>query len=221
VDNEVSLIAGPSSGSKTGTEGRRLDNTMTSTAAASVPANARPGTVRGHTDGMETRNIGKLDASVIGLGCNNFGGRIDEAATKQVVNAALDAGITLFRHGRHLRRDPQRGVSRPRARFAARRSRHRDQVRRSDRRGTQGWRQRGVHRPGGRGQPAPPRHRPHPTYTSCTFLTRPTPFEETLEALDTLVRAGKVVEIGASNLSEPNRSTKPAASAPTVDSPVS
>ena len=45
---------------------------------------------------METRSIGKLDASVVGLGCNNFGGRIDEAATKRVVDAALDAGITLF-----------------------------------------------------------------------------------------------------------------------------
>src|SRR3954464_10970888 len=45
---------------------------------------------------METRSIGKLDASLVGLGCNNFGGRIDEAATKKVVDAALDAGITLF-----------------------------------------------------------------------------------------------------------------------------
>src|SRR6266550_18727 len=46
--------------------------------------------------GMETRAIGSLDASVVGLGCNNFGGRIDEAATKAVVDAAFDAGITLF-----------------------------------------------------------------------------------------------------------------------------
>jgi aryl-alcohol dehydrogenase-like predicted oxidoreductase len=45
---------------------------------------------------MQTRAIGALDASVIGLGCNNFGGRIDETATKKVVDAALDAGITLF-----------------------------------------------------------------------------------------------------------------------------
>src|SRR6478609_2293041 len=45
---------------------------------------------------METRSIGKLDVSVVGLGCNNFGGRIDEAATKRVVDATLDAGITLF-----------------------------------------------------------------------------------------------------------------------------
>ena len=48
------------------------------------------------TAGMETRSIGKLDASVVGLGCNNFGGRIGETATKLVVDAALDAGITLF-----------------------------------------------------------------------------------------------------------------------------
>lgn len=34
--------------------------------------------------------------SVVGLGCNNFGTRIDEDQTKKVVQAALDAGITLF-----------------------------------------------------------------------------------------------------------------------------
>src|SRR6516165_3355068 len=45
---------------------------------------------------METRAIGSLEASVIGLGCNNFGRRLDEAATHGVVNAALDAGVTFF-----------------------------------------------------------------------------------------------------------------------------
>ena len=45
---------------------------------------------------METRAIGTLDASVVGLGCNNFGGRIDSAATDKVVHAAIDAGSTLF-----------------------------------------------------------------------------------------------------------------------------
>src|SRR3954464_890732 len=45
---------------------------------------------------METRAIGSLDVSVVGIGCNNFGGRIDEAATRAVVDAALDAGINLF-----------------------------------------------------------------------------------------------------------------------------
>jgi aryl-alcohol dehydrogenase-like predicted oxidoreductase len=47
---------------------------------------------------MEIRNLGQsgLRVSSIGLGCNNFGGRIDEAATKLVIHKALDLGITLF-----------------------------------------------------------------------------------------------------------------------------
>jgi aryl-alcohol dehydrogenase-like predicted oxidoreductase len=45
---------------------------------------------------METRRIGSLDVSVVGLGCNNFGMRIDASATEAVVNSALDAGITFF-----------------------------------------------------------------------------------------------------------------------------
>jgi aryl-alcohol dehydrogenase-like predicted oxidoreductase len=47
---------------------------------------------------MELRNVGRsgLRVSLIGLGCNNFGGRIDFEATKRVVHRALDAGITLF-----------------------------------------------------------------------------------------------------------------------------
>jgi aryl-alcohol dehydrogenase-like predicted oxidoreductase len=45
---------------------------------------------------MNTRRIGSLEASVVGLGCNNFGQRIDEAASIAVVHAALDAGITFF-----------------------------------------------------------------------------------------------------------------------------
>ncbi|MDH4146072.1 MAG: aldo/keto reductase, partial [Acidimicrobiia bacterium] len=46
---------------------------------------------------MEHRRIGILDnVSVIGLGCNNFGMTIDAAATQQVVDAAIEAGITYF-----------------------------------------------------------------------------------------------------------------------------
>jgi aryl-alcohol dehydrogenase-like predicted oxidoreductase len=45
---------------------------------------------------METRRIGALEVSVVGLGCNNFGGRLDAAATARVVHAALDAGITFL-----------------------------------------------------------------------------------------------------------------------------
>jgi aryl-alcohol dehydrogenase-like predicted oxidoreductase len=45
---------------------------------------------------MDFRSIGSLRVSVVGLGCNNFGMRIDEAATERVVAAALDAGINFF-----------------------------------------------------------------------------------------------------------------------------
>ena len=47
---------------------------------------------------MEQRNLGKsgLGVSAVGLGCNNFGGRIDLAATRKVVHKALDLGITFF-----------------------------------------------------------------------------------------------------------------------------
>ena len=47
---------------------------------------------------MEQRNLGRsgLRVSVIGLGCNNLGGRCDLAASRAVVHAALDQGVTLF-----------------------------------------------------------------------------------------------------------------------------
>ena len=45
---------------------------------------------------MDTRPLGPFTVSVVGLGCNNFGGRIDAAATDAVVGAALDVGINFF-----------------------------------------------------------------------------------------------------------------------------
>src|SRR5215467_13008592 len=45
---------------------------------------------------MQTRAIGSIQASTIGLGCNNFGRRLDEGGSRAVVHAALDAGITFF-----------------------------------------------------------------------------------------------------------------------------
>ena len=47
---------------------------------------------------MQLRNLGRsgLRVSVVGLGCNNFGGRIDLEASRKVVHKALDLGITLF-----------------------------------------------------------------------------------------------------------------------------
>jgi len=45
---------------------------------------------------MEKRTIGSLDVTVVGLGCNNFGTRLDQKATTNVVRAALDAGVNFF-----------------------------------------------------------------------------------------------------------------------------
>jgi len=47
---------------------------------------------------VKSRNLGKsgLQVSVIGLGCNNFGGRIDLEASRLVVDKALELGITLL-----------------------------------------------------------------------------------------------------------------------------
>ena len=45
---------------------------------------------------METRRIGKLEVSVIGLGCNNFGWKIDEEATRDVIDAAITSGINFL-----------------------------------------------------------------------------------------------------------------------------
>jgi aryl-alcohol dehydrogenase-like predicted oxidoreductase len=45
---------------------------------------------------MEQRRIGSLEVSIVGLGCNNLGRRIDEARAREVVDAALDSGITLL-----------------------------------------------------------------------------------------------------------------------------
>jgi aryl-alcohol dehydrogenase-like predicted oxidoreductase len=45
---------------------------------------------------LEKRKIGSLEVSLAGLGCNNFGWRIDAAGTEAVVAAAIDAGINLF-----------------------------------------------------------------------------------------------------------------------------
>jgi len=45
---------------------------------------------------MQKRKLGPLEVGVVGLGCNNFGGRIDEAAARLVIDAAIDADVTFF-----------------------------------------------------------------------------------------------------------------------------
>jgi aryl-alcohol dehydrogenase-like predicted oxidoreductase len=42
------------------------------------------------------KRIGSLEVSRVGLGCNNFGRRIDSAAARRVIDAALEAGVTFF-----------------------------------------------------------------------------------------------------------------------------
>jgi aryl-alcohol dehydrogenase-like predicted oxidoreductase len=50
---------------------------------------------------VDTRKIGTLDVSIVGVGCNNFGTDFfgpgcDQATVTRIVNVALDAGVTLF-----------------------------------------------------------------------------------------------------------------------------
>src|SRR5215207_6217049 len=47
---------------------------------------------------MQDRNVGRsgLRVSLVGLGCNNFGGRIGPEESRAVIDRALDVGITFF-----------------------------------------------------------------------------------------------------------------------------
>jgi aryl-alcohol dehydrogenase-like predicted oxidoreductase len=45
---------------------------------------------------VHKRSIGQLQVSVVGIGCNNFGARLDQGGTNEVVHAALDHDITFF-----------------------------------------------------------------------------------------------------------------------------
>ncbi len=148
---------------------------------------------------MEARAIGSLRVSVVGLGCNNFGGRLDAARTADVVDAALDAGIDFFdtadlygegRSEEYLGR--ALGPSRARVAIA-----------------TKFGHERSVF-----GKGARPEHvrfavegslkRLGTDYIDLFLLHQPdpdTPIADTLGALDDLVRAGKVREIGCSQFS--------------------
>jgi aryl-alcohol dehydrogenase-like predicted oxidoreductase len=148
---------------------------------------------------METRRIGSLDVTLVGLGCNNFGGRLDEQRSVAVIDAALEAGITLFDTadvyggtqseeilGRALRgrRDhvviaTKFGLALDDERKGASPAYVRRAVEDSLRRLQTDW------------IDLFQLHRPDPA----------TPIGETLAALDDLVRSGKVRELGCSNVS--------------------
>ncbi|HYZ92831.1 MAG TPA: aldo/keto reductase [Actinomycetota bacterium] len=149
---------------------------------------------------METRKLGSLDVSVVGLGCNNFGMRIDEAATKEVVDAAIDAGINFFDtadvYGNRGKSEeflgkalgPKRDDVLIATKFGSPMS---DDGQSQG--GSPRWIERAVEDSLRRlGTDRIDLYQHH-------FPDRDTPFDETLAALDKLVRDGKVREIGCSN----------------------
>jgi aryl-alcohol dehydrogenase-like predicted oxidoreductase len=71
---------------------------------------------------VRTTQLGQLEVSVIGLGCNNFGRNLDLEQSKQIVHAALEAGITYFDTARTY------GEGRSESFLAAGLGRHRDEV---------------------------------------------------------------------------------------------
>ena len=148
---------------------------------------------------METRRIGTLPVSIVGLGCNNFGWRLDAAQSSEVVHAALDAGITFFDtadiYGRtHSEEFLGRALGRRRSEvvIATKFGMPVDETRRGARpdyvvqAAEDSLRRLGTDR-----VDLYQIHQPDPTV----------PIADTLEALDKLVKAGKVREIGCSNFS--------------------
>ena len=148
---------------------------------------------------MKTRTLGSLKVSVVGLGCNNFGWRIDAAATAAVVTAALDAGINFFdtadlygkgQSEEYLRR--ALGSRRDEIVLATKFGMEMD----AEKRGAKPAYIRqavedSLRRLGTDRIDLYQLHRPDPE----------TPIQDTLGALDELVKAGKVREIGCSNFS--------------------
>jgi aryl-alcohol dehydrogenase-like predicted oxidoreductase len=149
---------------------------------------------------METRKIGSLDVSIVGLGCNNFGMRIDEKGTKAVVDACIDAGINFFDTA-----DVYGGRGKSEEFLGKALGPRRDDVLiatkfgspMSDDNQSQGgsprWIKQAVEDSLRRlGTDRIDLYQHH-------FPDRDTPFDETLAALDSLVKEGKVREIGCSN----------------------
>jgi len=152
---------------------------------------------------MEIRNLGRsgLRVSLVGLGCNNFGGRLDLAATRRVVDRAIDAGITLFdtadsygnRGGSETLLGEVLGSRRPdivlATKFASPMN-DAQTMKGASRRYIMGAVEASLRRLKTDWIDLYQMHWPDPL----------TPIEETLRALDDLVHQGKVRYIGCSNL---------------------
>jgi aryl-alcohol dehydrogenase-like predicted oxidoreductase len=151
---------------------------------------------------MRYRRLGDsgLAVSVVGLGCNNFGRRIDLDATRAVVDAAIDSGITLF--------DTSDSYGESEAFLGQVLAGRRDEVVLatkfgSDLGGALGpdWDARGSRRYVRRAVERSLR-RLRTDWIDLYQLHRPdpqTPVEETLAALTELVQEGKVRYLGSSN----------------------
>ncbi|HEX8395446.1 MAG TPA: aldo/keto reductase [Longimicrobium sp.] len=148
---------------------------------------------------MKTRRIGSLNASVVGIGCNNFGARIDAAQTARVVDAALDTGINFFDtadiYGKGASEEllgRALGPRRSRILIASKFGHEMDEQRRGAR---PEYVRRAIEdslrRLGTDVIDLYQLHRPDPSV----------PIADTLGVLNDLVRAGKVREIGCSNFS--------------------
>lgn len=152
---------------------------------------------------MRYRQLGHsgLTVSVIGLGCNNFGGRLDVDASRQVVDAAFDVGITLLDTADTY---GNRGGSE--MVLGKLLQGRRDQVVLATKWGADMGDGPGVARGSRRyirRAVEASLNRLQTDYIDLYQLHRPdplTPMAETLDALEELVREGKVRYIGSSNL---------------------
>jgi aryl-alcohol dehydrogenase-like predicted oxidoreductase len=147
-----------------------------------------------------------LMVSVVGLGCNNFGRRLDESQTRTVVDAAIDAGITLLDTA-----ESYGGQGRSEELLGAVLAGRREQVVLATKFGSQGGDMGYGPAAGAKGSRAYIRRavehslrRLQTDYIDLYQIHTPdpvTPIEETLEGLAEVVRAGKVRYIGHSNFS--------------------
>jgi aryl-alcohol dehydrogenase-like predicted oxidoreductase len=152
---------------------------------------------------LPTRPLGDsgLEASVVGLGCNNFGGRIDLTATLAVLDAAVAAGVTF------LDTADRYGDTRSEQFIGEWLPGRRGQVVIATKFGADTGD--GYEGPRGSADYIPRAveaslRRLQTDTIDLYWYHRPdgvTPIAETLEALDALVRAGTVRAIGASNFS--------------------
>jgi aryl-alcohol dehydrogenase-like predicted oxidoreductase len=148
---------------------------------------------------MDTRRIGSLEVSVVGLGCNNFGRRLDYGATSAVVDAALDAGVTFFDTADVY------GGTKSEEYLGRALGRRRDDVVVATKFGSRLDKQRRGARPEYVHRAVEDSLRRLGTDRIDLYQLHipdpDVPIGETLGALDELVRAGKVREVGCSNFS--------------------